>query len=64
METAILIAAGIFALIIIYFKARRLVYTVKGDHAKSSCSCGNCVNCSGSCTIREIQKTADDSAQK
>jgi len=64
VEAAILIAAGIFALVILYFKVKRLVDTVKGDPVKSSCDCGDCGNCSNSCAIREIPKTADDSVQK
>ncbi len=61
METVILIAAGIFALGILYFKAKRLVDTIEGDPVKSSCKCGNCSN---SCAIREIPNTADDLVQK
>ncbi|HAG10112.1 MAG TPA: hypothetical protein DCK76_01680 [Desulfotomaculum sp.] len=61
METFILLAAGIFALIILYFRIKRLVDTVKCDLVKSSCNCGSCSN---SCATREIQKTADNSSQK
>jgi len=61
MEVVILIAAGIFTLVILYFQAKRLVNTVKGDPVKSSC---NCCNCSNSCAIREIPNTADDPVQK
>lgn len=61
MENIILIAAGVFALVIIYFKARRLVDTVRGDPVKNSCGCGNCSN---SCAIREIPNTDDDPVLK
>jgi heterodisulfide reductase subunit C len=59
METIILIAAGILALVILFFKARRLFDTVKGS-GQSPCDCGNC---SSSCAMREIPDLPDD-AQK
>ncbi|OPY57609.1 MAG: hypothetical protein A4E55_01536 [Pelotomaculum sp. PtaU1.Bin035] len=61
MEAVILLAAGILAPVILYFKARRLVGMVKGDYVKSSCDCGNCSN---SCAIREIPNTSGDPVHK
>lgn len=61
METVLLIAAGVFSLVILYFNARRLVGTARGDSTKSACNCGNC---SSSCAVREIPNTDDDSVPK
>lgn len=56
MEIAILITAGIFALVILYFNLRRLVDAARGSSPKSSCNCGNC---SESCAIREVPDKSD-----
>lgn len=61
METIILIAVGIFALVILYFRARRLFNAFKGDSGKGSCDCGNC---STPCTARKIPDLTDDSESK
>lgn len=58
METIILIAAGLLAMLILYFKARRLFTAFKGDSQKSFCDCGNCCT---PCAVRKIPDLTGDS---
>ncbi len=58
MEAIILVVIGLMALAIICFRARKLVDTVSGKEAQSSCDCGMC---SKSCSSREISDRANNS---
>lgn len=61
MDIIFLLTAGILALAVLYFKARRIFAAVRSDSEKSPCSCSSC---SKSCAVREISSPAGESIRK